>query len=67
MDLLTMCAWTKRIKVADRWLSVEEYLLQVHGLRVTHGICPDAAAVASGSNPEFRRCPDSLIWEQPLQ
>jgi hypothetical protein len=28
MDLLTICAWTKRIKVADKWLSVEEYLLQ---------------------------------------
>lgn len=40
--LLTVCAWTKRVKHAGRWLSLEEYLQGVHGLRVTHGISPEA-------------------------
>jgi hypothetical protein len=54
MSLLTICAWTKRIKVADEWLSVEDYLLKVHGLTVTHGICPDAVqALSSSSDPDL--------------
>jgi hypothetical protein len=40
--LITMCAWTRRIRIGEQWLSVEEYLNQVHGLAVTHGICPEA-------------------------
>lgn len=39
---ITMCAWTKRIKRGERWISLEQYLADVHGLRVTHGISPDA-------------------------
>ena len=39
---ITMCAWTKRIRVDDEWISIEEYLGRTYGLRVSHGISPDA-------------------------
>jgi PAS domain-containing protein len=41
-DVLKVCAWTKRVWHKERWISIEEYLLQAHDLIVTHGICPDA-------------------------
>ncbi len=41
-NLIALCAWTKRVRVGDRWLPLEEYFEQVHGLTVTHGICPEA-------------------------
>lgn len=41
-DILTMCAWSKRILHQGRWLTIEEYLRDVHGLTVSHGLAPDA-------------------------
>lgn len=43
-DLITMCAWTKRVKRGHGWVSLEEYLAKTHGVRVSHGISPDALA-----------------------
>ena len=42
-ELLTVCAWTKRVKHEGRWLTLEEYLQDVQGVRVTHGISPEAS------------------------
>ena len=33
-----MCAWSKTIKLGDRWVSFEEYLREQYGVEVTHGI-----------------------------
>lgn len=41
--VLTICAWTKRVKHRGQWVSVEEFLLQRFGLRFTHGISDEAA------------------------
>jgi len=41
--LVTMCAWTKQVKVGNAWLSVERYLDDHHGTVVSHGLCPSAA------------------------
>ncbi|HVW84195.1 MAG TPA: PAS domain-containing protein [Bryobacteraceae bacterium] len=41
---LTICAWTKRVRVDGKWIAIEEYLQERHGLSVSHGICPDAFA-----------------------
>jgi PAS domain-containing protein len=41
---VTMCAWTRRVRVGDKWLDIEHYLKLVHGLDVSHGISPDAFA-----------------------
>lgn len=46
--LLTICAWTKKVKVNDRWLTLEEYLSNHLGLRLTHGISEDAAKKLTG-------------------
>ncbi|MGH9839996.1 MAG: hypothetical protein ACREEM_14525, partial [Blastocatellia bacterium] len=41
--LLTICAWTKQIKVDDTWISIEDYLTQHLDLKLTHGISKEAA------------------------
>jgi PAS domain-containing protein len=41
-EVITMCAWTKRVRRQGRWIPLEEYLYREHGLTVTHGICPEA-------------------------
>jgi two-component system, cell cycle sensor histidine kinase and response regulator CckA len=41
---VTICAWSKRIKVdADHWVSFEDFLTHYVGLSVTHGMSPDVA------------------------
>lgn len=38
--LVTMCAWTKKVRVDSEWLSFEEFLVKRLGLTVTHGVDP---------------------------
>ncbi|MFN8009555.1 MAG: hypothetical protein U0V70_21485 [Terriglobia bacterium] len=40
--LLTICAWTKQVKVDDEWISIEDYLIKHCGLKLTHGITKEA-------------------------
>ncbi|MGH8016960.1 MAG: response regulator [Opitutaceae bacterium] len=43
-QFLTICAWSKRIKVDDQtWVSFEDFLTHYLGLHVTHGMSPDVA------------------------
>lgn len=42
-QLLTVCAWTRQIKVNNDWLPMEEYLEKHVGLHLTHGIHPGSA------------------------
>jgi PAS domain S-box-containing protein len=44
-ELLTMCAWTKRVLHGGRWITIEEYLQDAHHLTVSHGISPEAFSV----------------------
>ncbi len=41
-QLQVVCAWTKRIHVDDKWLSLDEFLKQKLGVNVSHGISPEA-------------------------
>ncbi|MEP7226552.1 MAG: GAF domain-containing protein [Gemmatimonadales bacterium] len=41
--LVTVCAWSRKIKVDGRWMTFEEYLVNTRGVRITHGIDPEAA------------------------
>ena len=41
-EVLTLCAWSKRVNYRGQWLTIEEYLLLAHGLFVTHGMSPGA-------------------------
>lgn len=49
-DLLTLCAWSKRVHWQGEWVTIEQYLLLAHGLFVTHGISPEAFTEVS-KNP----------------
>lgn len=39
---LTVCAWTNRVKLGDEWLPLEAYLKRKYGLRISHGMSPEA-------------------------
>jgi PAS domain S-box-containing protein len=49
---LTLCAWTKRVRMGDRWVSIERYLREVHGVTVTHGMSPQARTVFVSGAPD---------------
>jgi PAS domain S-box-containing protein len=40
--LLTICAWTKRVRCNDKWMSVDEFLVKELGLNLTHGMSAEA-------------------------
>lgn len=41
--MITVCAWTKRVKYNGRWISFEDYLHNRFHLQFTHSISEDAA------------------------
>lgn len=41
--LLTMCAWTKKVKVQDEWIPVEDYLRKHLGVTISHGMTEESA------------------------
>jgi hypothetical protein len=41
--LITVCAWTKKVRIEGEWLSFDDFLVQKLGLSITHGIHPEAA------------------------
>lgn len=42
--LLTVCAWTKKIRIGGEWLSFESFIESRLGLTISHGIHPDVAS-----------------------
>lgn len=40
--LQTVCAWTKRIKVGEEWMTPDDFLSTQLHLKLTHGISPNA-------------------------
>ena len=49
--LLKVCAWTKRIEVDGRWLSIEEFLSKHLHLQLTHGMSDDAVRLFGNEKP----------------
>lgn len=41
-EVLTMCAWTKRIWHDGEWISIENFLQRKLNIRVSHGMSPEA-------------------------
>jgi CHASE3 domain sensor protein len=41
--LVTVCAWSKQIKVDGQWITLEQYLGDELNLHLTHGISPEMA------------------------
>lgn len=42
-EVVTVCAWSKKIRIDGEWFSFDEFLSQKLGLSITHGMHPDAA------------------------
>lgn len=40
--LQVVCAWTKQVKVGDKWMTADEFLTTHLHIRVSHGISPEA-------------------------
>jgi hypothetical protein len=39
-DLLTMCAWCRKLEHGGEWMSLEAYCAKELGVDISHGICP---------------------------
>ena len=46
-DFIRVCAWCRKVEVADQWVSFEDYMKLQHDVKSTHGICPECRANAS--------------------
>ena len=46
-DFIRVCAWCRKVEVADEWVTFEDYMKLQHDVKSTHGICPDCRANAS--------------------
>lgn len=57
-EIVTMCAWTRRFRLKDEWLSPDQFCLQRFGVLVTHGISPDALEGIVQSLPDETAGPD---------
>ena len=42
-QLLSMCAWCKKINSSDSWMTADQYLAKAHPRQLSHGICPTCA------------------------
>src|ERR1700744_5672917 len=41
--LQVVCAWTKRIKVGEQWMTPDEFLASQLHLKISHGMSPEAS------------------------
>lgn len=39
-DMITMCAWCRKIEQSGDWVSLEHYCAQELGVDLSHGLCP---------------------------
>ncbi len=42
-SFIVMCAWCRKIKLDNEWISVEDYLARQNKQETSHGICPICA------------------------
>jgi hypothetical protein len=42
--LVTLCAWSRTIKLGDEWVSFEVYLQRQFNIKVTHAVSPEELA-----------------------
>src|SRR3984893_1202799 len=55
--LLKICAWTKRIEIDGRWISVDEFLSDHLHLKLSHGMSLEGAQIFN-KEKAFRRSQD---------
>lgn len=56
-SVVRMCAWTRRFEIDGRWVSVEDFLWERLGVRVSHGISDDGLSILSEELARIRREP----------
>ncbi len=49
--IVSVCAWTKRVKIDGRWIPIDQYLAKYLGLKISHGISEEGLAML-GAPPE---------------
>ncbi len=61
-DWLIVCAWTHRVKQNGRWLTLEEFLSEHLGYRVSHGLS-DASLVdmRNEADSQWHRFPNAPV------
>lgn len=50
-DFIRVCAWCRKVQIADQWISFEDYMNLQHDVKSTHGICPECRGSASKRSP----------------
>ncbi len=40
-SFINVCAWCKKLKVGDSWITFEQYMEEYQGTRSSHGICQE--------------------------
>ncbi len=63
--MITVCAWTKRVKWRGRWVSFEEFLEQRFKLRFTHGISEEAARQFQVEAYELHEASEARVPPKP--
>jgi PAS domain S-box-containing protein len=56
--LLKICAWTKRIQIEGRWISVDEFLREHLHLNLTHGMSVEGGRIFKGEQVQSHPMPD---------
>ena len=56
-QLQVVCAWTQRLRIEGKWVTLDEFLTNKLNLRISHGISPEALAeikreISKGTSPE---------------
>lgn len=60
-DVLTICAYTKKIKIPDEgWQTIEEFMRKQLGITLTHGVEPDYYETVLRPEIEKLTCESSL-------
>src|SRR3954471_10910381 len=57
-NMLTMCAWCRRVSVEGEWISIDQFLQQRQNTTSSVGLCPDcygrSAKAAADPEPKLR-------------
>lgn len=49
-DLLTMCAWCRKLEHGGEWLSLEDYCSKELDVDISHGMCPQCGRQLLGAS-----------------
>jgi K+-sensing histidine kinase KdpD len=58
-QLQVICAWTKRIKIEDRWMTFDQFLQEHLHVKISHGISPEALSELTKKIEGTKQPPES--------